>query len=98
MTNIREQTMPNITCIRRKFWTVGVHKYGYELGNARSLYYVKFFYPSAFIGKKEGNKLKLYKTLKMAEKKVSNFVKQNPAISIEKLKADIAEMKNHRRK
>jgi hypothetical protein len=86
------------TIIRRKYWSAGKWEYGYELGKARNLYYVKFLYPSAFVGKKEGNELKLYKTLKMAEKKISNFVNRNPAISIEKLKAELAEMKSHRRK
>jgi hypothetical protein len=90
--------MSDITVIRKKFWTVGVHEYGYELGKVRSTYYVKFLYPAAFYGHKEGNYLKLYKTLKMAEKKISNFVEQHPARSLAEVKASLAEMKSHRRK
>lgn len=82
-----------LTVIRKKFWTAGKWEYGYELGKARTLYYVKFFYPSAFIGKKEGTELKLYKTLKMAEKKISNFKDKNPAISIEKSREDMSRWK-----
>lgn len=81
------------TVIRFKTWEVGAHTYGYEIGKARSLFYVKFLYPSAFFGHKEGRELKLYKTLKMAEKKVSNFEKQNPPISLTDLRAQIAKHK-----
>jgi hypothetical protein len=85
------------TVIRFKTWEAGAHTYGYEIGKAHSLYYVKFFYPAAFFGHKEGNVLKLYKTLHMAEKKVSNFEKNNPPISLAALRAQIAKHKEEGR-
>jgi hypothetical protein len=86
-----------VETIRTRFWSAGKHEYGYELGKANRSYYVKFLYPSAFWGYKEGNELKLYKTLKMAEKKISNFEQQHPPETLEEVRRKIAEFKAERK-
>ena len=64
--------------IRKEYWKDHAWEFGYEIGKANKLYYVKFWYPAYLqAGKKEGNYLKLYKKLSTAEAKASKFRKTN---------------------
>jgi hypothetical protein len=66
--------------IETKYWKDHAWEFGYELGIANKLFYVKFWYPAYLqASKKEGNILKLYKKLSTAKAKILKFKKENGA-------------------
>lgn len=82
--------------IRKKYWKCGKHEYGYRIGKAHSLYFVEYMSPAYFFGNPKAKDLKMYKTLKMAERYAELFEKKNPAISLEDLQKDIAVWKKRK--
>jgi hypothetical protein len=86
----------DIEDIRRKYWFCGKHEYGYRIGKVRTRYFVEYMFPAYFFGKSYAKHLKIYKSLKMAERYAARFEKQNPAKSLEDVQKDLAEMKRKR--